>query len=163
MWRSTTKSILRLLLFGVCLFPPAQNNKLGPSSESPKWGIELNWKTIMATQSSLALWCVFSWSVKLSGEGKENHHSAGLQPAPIAKTNLGGRQSWLLRMGKTVISHLFVGMAAMYKQLWSHSGARNALYSTFFSTIGLKEVAMAPTEHSNTSLRSQKGGQGRQR
>lgn len=70
---------------------------------------------------------MFSWSVKLSGEGKENHHSAGLQPAHIAKTNLGGRQSRLLGMGKTVISHLFVGMAAMYKQLQSHSEGRNAL------------------------------------
>jgi hypothetical protein len=50
---------------------------------------------------------VFSWSVKLSGEGKENHHSAGLQPAPIAKTNLEGRQNLLLGMKKTVISHLY--------------------------------------------------------
>lgn len=103
-WRSTTKSMLWLLLFGVCPFPLAQNNKLDPKPESQKWGTELNWKTIMTTHSSLALWCVFSWSVKLSGEGKENHHSAGLQPAHIAKTNWGGRQSRLLGMEKTVIT-----------------------------------------------------------
>lgn len=103
-WKSTSKPMLWLLLFGVCPFPPAQNNKLDPKPESQKWGTEPNWKTIMTTHSSLALWCVFSWSVKLSGEGKENRHSAGLRPAHIAKTNLGGRQSRLLGMEKTLIS-----------------------------------------------------------
>ena len=93
--------MLWLLLFGVCPFPLAQNKQLGPKPESQKWGTELNWKTIITIHSSLALWCVFCWSVKLSGEGKENHHPAGLQSAHSAKTNLGGRWSWLLGMEKT--------------------------------------------------------------
>lgn len=34
------KSMLWLLLFGVCPFPLAQNNKLIPKPESPEWGTE---------------------------------------------------------------------------------------------------------------------------
>lgn len=35
-------------------------------------------------------------------------------------------------MEKTVISHLFVGMAAMHKQSQSHSEEKNALEGFFF-------------------------------
>ena len=66
---------------------------------------------------------------------------------------------------ETVVSHLFTGMAAMYKQLQSHSEGRNALYSFlfffFFKTqlLAFTEVAMALTE----PVRNQKGGQEHQR
>lgn len=102
MWSTLHKFTRWLLLFGACPFPLAQNNTLASKLESQKWDTEPYWKTIMITHASFTLWCVLSWSVKLSGEGKENHYSAGLQPAPTAKTNLGWRKSLLLGMKKNL-------------------------------------------------------------
>ena len=60
---------------------------------------------------------------------------------------------------ETVVSHLFTGMAAMYKQLQSHSEGRNALYSFLFFFF----LNTTPCVHrsSNGSYRTSQKSEGR--